>query len=196
MTCGNPKELVIRSPITRYGAQASARRQTETTMIVYKDRFNGDELASDSFPIKDTGLFLEVECKTVSRQKVNSLSGAGLDGGDGSDAEAGDVTAVIDLVDATRMVETSYDKKSYLGHIKAYTSRLRQVVAERGDQSVEEWQTAVAEEVNRVVASLGDWTFYTGESMDPDAMVPLLGRREDGQMYFRFFKDGLVTEEY
>ncbi|WP_210992728.1 translationally-controlled tumor protein [Streptomyces sp. C3-3] len=167
-------------------------------MIVYKDRFNGDELASDSFPVKDTGLFLEVDCKTVSRQKVGSLSGAGLDGGDGSDAEAeaGEVIAVIDLVGETRMVETSYDRKSYLGHIKAYTSRLRQVVAEGGDQNVEEWQTAVAEEVNRVVASFGDWKFYTGESMDPDAMVPLLGRREDGQMYFRFFKDGLVTEEH
>lgn len=39
-----------------------------------------------------------------------------------------------------------------------------------------------------------DWTFFTGESMDPEGMVVLMNYREDGiTPYFIYFKDVLSS---
>ena len=78
-------------------------------MKVFKDAFNGDELASDSFPFKEVenGLLLEFETKQVVRDLVGNIDiGANASaeaGGDDEGVDDGKIT-VNNLVDAHRIV--------------------------------------------------------------------------------------------
>jgi len=110
----------------------------------------------------------------------------------------GEVT-VNNLVDAVRLVETSYDKKSYLAHIKAYLKRVTEKLKADGkdDAKVKEFQTNAQEFIKKVVAKFDDYAFYTGETMDPEAMVVLKCYKEDGIIpYFLIWKDGVKEEKY
>ncbi len=45
--------------------------------------------------------------------------------------------------------------------------------------------------------NLSDYSFYIGESMNPEGMVVLMGYRADQTTpYFIYFKAGLVEEKY
>lgn len=58
--------------------------------------------------------------------------------------------------------ETSYDKKAYLAHIKAYLKRL---VAELPAARKDQFQAKAQEFVKKVVAKFDDYAFFTGESV-------------------------------
>jgi Translationally controlled tumour protein len=82
-------------------------------MKVYKDSFNGDELFSDSYPMKEFAvsgypLLCEVETKQVSRSKVGNFDiGANPSAEEGGDEGAdgdNDVVTVNNLVDACKLV--------------------------------------------------------------------------------------------
>jgi len=179
-------------------------------MRVYKDVFNGDELMSDSYPIVTLDdIIYEVETKMLSRSKVGAIDiggnpsaeeGAEDEGADGDN----DAVTVNNLIDAHQLVETSYDKKSYLAHIKAYLKRMVPVVKEKAlaakkdpEAEVKQFQEKAQEFVKKVVAKFDDYMFYTGEQMDPECMVVLKVYKEDGIIpYFLFWKDGLKEEKY
>ena len=60
--------------------------------------------------------------------------------------------------------ETSYDKKSYLGHIKAYLKKLSEKIAAEG-KDVKAFQASAQEFVKKVNAKFDDYAFFTGESV-------------------------------
>jgi hypothetical protein len=170
-------------------------------MKVFKDVFSGDEIASDSFPYKEIegGLILEFETKMITRDLVGSVDiGANASaegGGDDEGVDDGKVT-VNNLVDAVKLVETVYDKKSYLGHIKAYLKRVSDKLAADG-KDVKAFQAAAQEFVKKIIAKFDDYAFYTGETMDPEAMVVLKVYKEDGIIpYFLIWKDGVKEEKF
>ncbi|MFJ9697026.1 translationally-controlled tumor protein [Kitasatospora sp. NPDC101183] len=170
-------------------------------MKVYKDVFNGDELLSDSFPIKEDGICYVVEGKYVTRETVGTvdIGGASSAEDDVEDAEESPTITVLNIVDAHRLVETSYDKKSYTGHIKAYLKRLTDKLAADGQSADQRsaWQQQAQEWVKAVLADFDSYRFFTGEQMDPEAMVVLLKLGEDGKTPFLYFiRDGLRVETY
>jgi Translationally controlled tumour protein len=82
-------------------------------MRVYKDIFNGDELYTDSLPIKEIvingyPLLSEVETKQISRSKVGNIDiGANPSAEEGGDEGAdgdNDTVTVNNLVDACKLV--------------------------------------------------------------------------------------------
>jgi hypothetical protein len=77
-------------------------------MKVYKDAFSGDELASDSFPVKEIegGLLLEVETKQISQSLGNIDIGANASAEGGGEDEGVDDNAVTvnNLVAACKIV--------------------------------------------------------------------------------------------
>ncbi|KAG9854093.1 hypothetical protein KCU98_g2475, partial [Aureobasidium melanogenum] len=100
----------------------------------------------------------------------------------------------IDVVHSFRLNETSFDKKSYLGHLKQYMKKVKESMKEKGasDEEVKEFETGAQTFAKKVVGSFKDWEFFTGESMDPDGMVVLLNYREDGTTpYVAVWKHGL-----
>jgi len=173
-------------------------------MKIYKDIVSGDELGSDSYPTKDVvvngyPLFYELETKQVTRSIGNIDIGANPSGEEGAEDEGADDKAVTvnNMADAHRLVETSYDKKNYTAHIKAYLKRVSEKVAAAGkDQKA--FQAAAQEYVGKtLIPKFDDYAFYTGETMDPEAMVVLKVYKEDGIIpYFLVWKDGVKEEKY
>ena len=48
-----------------------------------------------------------------------------------------------------------------------------------------------------IIKNFDNYQFYTGEQMDGDAMVVVMGYREDQTTpYFVFIKDGILEEKY
>ena len=69
-------------------------------------------------------------------------------------------------------------------------------LAENDASRVEAFEKAAQNYAKKIVANFKDWEFYTGDKMDPDAMVVLLNYREDGTTpYLVYFKDGLKVEK-
>merc|ERR1739841_373554 len=132
-------------------------------MIIYNDLITGDELISDSYNLKEVdGAVYEADCSKIT------IGGESVDIGANPSAEEADEGAddskqqVIDVVHSFRLNETSFDKKSYLSHLKGYMKEVKQKMKDNG---------AGDDQVNE---------FQSGESMNPDGMVILLNYREDG----------------
>ncbi|KAI7585437.1 hypothetical protein KC343_g19565, partial [Hortaea werneckii] len=90
-------------------------------MIIYNDLITGDELISDSYNLKEVdGAVYEADCSKIT------IGGESVDIGANPSAEEADEGTddnkqqVIDVVHSFRLNETSFDKKSYLSHLKGY----------------------------------------------------------------------------
>lgn len=169
-------------------------------MLIYKDLISGDELASDSYPTKAIeDIAIEVEGKLIS---ISNAIDERMIGGNASAEEAtegaDDVAETkINVVVSHQLVETKFDKKSYLTYLKGYLKSIEKKLAESNPGRVEAFKNGAQKFVKeRVLANFDNWQFFTGEKMDPEGMVVLMDYREDGMTpYFVLFKDGLIEEK-
>lgn len=167
-------------------------------MIIFKDIFSGDELLSDAYDVKLVdNVVYEADC-----QLVQVRPGADVDIGANPSAEAGDddvedgVETVNNVVYSFRLQQTAFDKKSFLTYIKGYMKAVKAKLAESNPDQVETFEKGAAAYVKKVIGSFKDWEFYTGESMDPDAMIVLMNYREDGETpYVAIWKHGVNEEK-
>jgi len=101
---------------------------------------------------------------------------------------------VLDVAHSFRLQETSFDKKSYLTHLKTYMKKVKEALKEKGasDAEISEFEKGASAFAKKIVANFKDYEFLIGESMDPDGMVILLNYREDGVTpYVVVWKHGL-----
>ena len=54
------------------------------------------------------------------------------------------------------------------GYMKAIKAKLQE--EGKSAEEVKEFETGAATFAKKIIANFKDWEFYTGESMDPDAM--------------------------
>jgi len=165
-------------------------------MIIYKDLITGDEIISDSYNLKLVdNIVYEADCK-----KIN-IGGESFDVGGNPSAEGGDeeledgVETKLDVAHSFRLTETSFDKKSYLSHLKTYMKKVKEGLKAKGasDDEVKEFEKGASAFAKKLVANFKDYEFLIGESMDPDGMVVLLNYREDGTTPFvTVWKHGLT----
>jgi len=173
-------------------------------MLLFKDIFSGDEMFSDGVvddPRKDiieiNDILYEVNCKMVQvKGGVDVNIGANPSA---EEAEEGmddsDIKTVNRIIDAFRLQETSFDKKSYMTYIKGYMKKLKEKLKELNSERVSVFEEKAPGAVKKIIENFKDYEFYIGESMDTEGMVALLNYREDGVTpFFTFFKDGLKTE--
>ncbi|MFD9724785.1 translationally-controlled tumor protein [Streptomyces sp. NPDC059072] len=165
-------------------------------MRLFIDTISGDELFSDAFPVKEMEGRYEVECQMIS---VNR--GVEVDLGEESDTAAAaedsaDSEQVLNVAHAHRLVETSFDKKSYTIYIKGYLKRLKATLSETNPEAAEGFERESAALAKEVLANFDDYRFYTGAGMNVDGMVALLNHRDGGTTpYLTFFKHGLRVED-
>ncbi|KAK3082214.1 hypothetical protein LTS18_010631 [Coniosporium uncinatum] len=166
-------------------------------MIIYKDIITGDEIISDSYDLKEIdGTVYEADCKkiTVGAENIDIGANPSAEGGDDEGAEDGSQT-VIDVVHSFRLNETSFDKKSYLSHLKGFMKKVKEAMKARGagDDEVSAFERGASAYAKKIVGNFKDYEFLIGESMDPDGMVVLLNYREDGVTPFvTVWKHGLT----
>jgi len=167
-------------------------------MIIYKDVFSDDELLTDTFKIEEVdGIILKVEGKmtTLSNSIDDSLIGGNksAEGGDDDGVEDGGVSG-INIVLNARLNECGMDKKGYQTHIKEYMKRVKSHLEKNQPEEVDTFMKNMAPFIGGLLKSFKDWTFYTGESYNSEAMI--IPCKWDGETpTFYFFKHGLVPEK-
>lgn len=162
-------------------------------------------MLSDSFPVKEVdNVVYEVECKNVVCGPISVNIGANPSTGEG---EAGDDDSAapeaiddgaetkIDVVDAFRLEETSFDKKGFMTYLKGYIKTLRSKVEEKDASRVASFETAAQAYAKKIFANFDNYRFFQGESMEPEAMVCLLESRDD-KMFMIYWKDGVKLTKF
>ncbi|KAH3765825.1 translationally controlled tumor protein [Pelomyxa schiedti] len=168
-------------------------------MRVFKDVISGDEIASDSFPLSEQTCCYILKGRMVVKESgdYGISSNAGDEEGDVADSLDSASEKVIDIVDAHRLVKAPFDKKSYMAYIKGYMGKIREHVHTNNPAREKPFMTEAAEFVKKILANFDDYTFYSGESCNPDAMYPILFWGDDGVTpMFYIFKDGIKEEKY
>jgi len=173
-------------------------------MKIYKDVFSGDELFSDTYP-----LTLVDDCiwEVVGKHEVRSEGEIQLAGSnasaEGADADEGvDANSVsgVDLVLNHRLVETGFgSKKDYTVYLKDYMKKVVKYLEEngKGDQ-VDSFKTNISKVMKELLGKFKDLQFFTGESMDPDAMIMVIDYKEykgEERPHLIAFKHGLEEEK-
>ncbi|CAI4217831.1 unnamed protein product [Parascedosporium putredinis] len=153
-------------------------------MIIYKDLLSGDEIISDSYDLKEVGgVIFEADCSMITEGNVSVDTGANASAEEAEEALDDQEVKVNDIVHSFRLQSTTFDKKSYLTYLKGYMKSVKNKLQENGaDASViKEFETGAQKYVKEtLLPNFKDFEFFTGESMDPDAMIVLLNYREDG----------------
>ena len=73
---------------------------------------------------------------------------------------------VNNLVDSHNLVQTAYDKKSYMAHIKGYMKRILDHLKENNPDRVASFQKEASAFVkDKVLAKFDEFEFYTGEQV-------------------------------
>ncbi|KAG7662256.1 uncharacterized protein J8A68_004266 [[Candida] subhashii] len=166
-------------------------------MIIFTDVISGDELLSDAYDVKEVnGAVYEADCDMVTVGQGDIDIGANPSAEEGDEALEDGAETVNNVVYSFRLQQTQFDKKSFTTYIKGYMKRVKAYLAENNPDAVEAFEKGATAYVKKVLGSFNDWDFYTGESMDPDAMVVLLNYREDGTTPFvAIWKHGVKEEK-
>ncbi|MEU5090415.1 translationally-controlled tumor protein [Streptomyces sp. NPDC021356] len=169
-------------------------------MLVFTDIITGDEIFSDSFPRKlIDDIVWEVDC-----QMIPVKDGADTDiGANPSAEEAGEdvedgVRTVNNVVDSFRLNPTTFDRNTYLTHLKGYVQSVRRALEElrAKPEEVAAFEKGAAAYTEKIVGNFEAYEFFLGESRNPDGMVGLLSYREDGiTPYLTFWKHGLKEQK-
>merc|ERR1712019_251563 len=171
--------------------------QNPIKMKIYKDVFSGDELFSDTYPIKvvDDVLY-EVTGKHITRSQGEIQlegSNASAEGGDDEGTESTSESGV-DIILNHRLTETGFgSKKDYMVYLKDYMKKVVKYL-EDNDRAGE-----VDTFKKNMLGKFKDLQFFTGESMDAEAMILILDYKEvDGEEkpILMAFKHGITEEKY
>jgi len=165
-------------------------------MIIYKDIITGDEIISDSYDLKEVdGVVYEVDCDMITLGAVEVNTGANASAEEADEGVEDGAVQVNNVVNSFRLNSTSFDKKSYLSHLKTYMKSVKEKLKEKGapEETITAFEKGAQSYAKKIIANFKDYDFYTGETMDPDGMVVLMNYREDGTTPFvTVWKHGLI----
>lgn len=171
-------------------------------MKIYKDVFSGDELFSDTYPLT---LVDDVIWEVVGKHETRVEGEVALAGSNASAEEADegcDASSVsgVDLVLNHRLVETGFgSKKDYTVYLKDYMKKVVKYLEDNGKaDQVDSFKTNISKVMKELLGKFKDLQFYTGESMDPDAMIMVIDYREykgEERPILIAFKHGLEEEK-
>ncbi|KAF2123489.1 translationally controlled tumor-associated [Dothidotthia symphoricarpi CBS 119687] len=166
-------------------------------MIIFKDVISGDEIISDSYDLKEIdGVAYEADCARITVGGETFDTGANASAEEAEEGAEDSQATVIDVIHSFRMNETGFDKKGYLAYLKGYMKKVKAHLQEKNPDQVEAFEKGAQAFAKKIIGNFKDYEFYTGESMDPDAMVILLNYREDGTTpYITVWKHGLKEEK-
>merc|ERR1711937_785035 len=179
--------------------------QNPIKMKIYKDVFSGDELFSDTYPIKvvDDVLY-EVTGKHITRTQGDIQlegSNASAEGADGDEGTESSSESGVDIILNHRLTETGFgSKKDYMVYLKDYMKKVVKYLEENERASeVETFKKNINGVMKDLLGKFKDLQFFTGESMDAEAMIMILDYKEvDGEErpILMAFKHGINEEKY
>jgi len=133
-------------------------------MRIYKCIFSGTEVLCDNDrPLsEEDGVVYAVPGRyiEIGGEDYGLASNVDEDAEEGATAEGGDngKQKVIDIIHNYRLVETNYDKKSYMGYIKGYMKSVLEKIKASGNEERAAAFTAGAQTfVKKVLALIRVW---------------------------------------
>ncbi|KAM3070751.1 hypothetical protein ACMFMF_008199 [Clarireedia jacksonii] len=152
---------------------------------------------SDSYDMKEVdGIVYEVDCAMITLGAIEVNTGANASAEGGEDEGADDQEQKVNnVVNSFRYSNTSFDKKSYLSHLKGYMKAVKEKLKEKNasEEEISNFEKGAQTYAKKIISNFKDYDFWIGESMDPDAMVILMNYREDGVTpYVTIWKHGLT----
>jgi len=171
-------------------------------MKIYKDVFSGDELFSDTYPMK---LVSDCIYEVYGKHETRVEGEVKLDGSNASAEEADegtDTNAVsgVDVVLNHRLTETGFgSKKDYMVYLKDYMKKIVKYLEDNNRANeVDTFKNNINGYMKEVLGRFKDLQFYVGESMDNDAMIVILDYKEyqgEERPVLLAFKHGLEEEK-
>merc|ERR1739848_232296 len=171
-------------------------------MKIYEDVFSGDEMFSDTYPIKLVHDCLwEVTGKHISRtQDEIQLAGANASA---EEADEGTDTASesgVDVILNHRLVETGFgSKKDYTVYLKDYMKKVVKYLEDNNRAGeVDEFKKNINGVMKDLLGKFKDLQFFTGESMDAEAMIMIMDYKDyqgEERPVLMAFKHGLNEEK-
>jgi hypothetical protein len=161
-------------------------------MYIYSCMFCNDEYFSDVFPYTVVdGVLFAVEAKYVTKEEGGSY---GVEGDDVDEATSS--VKVLNVADATELMETQIDKKGYIAHIKKYMRAVLDKLTAKGTpkEELDAFQAGASKVVkDLILPNFSNLQFWVGKSCDPEAQIAMSKWSEDGATCtFYFWKHGLV----
>merc|ERR1711881_162217 len=162
------------------------RHQKFAKMKIYEDVFTGDEMFSDTYPIKLVNDCMgEVTGKHISRTQDDiQLAGANASAEEADEGTDAASESGIDVVLNHRLCETGFgSKKDYTVYLKDYMKKVVKYLEEndRKDE-VDGFKTNISGVMKELLGKFKDLQFFTGESMDAEAMILMVEYRDvDGE---------------
>merc|ERR1712176_1536121 len=162
-------------------------------------------LFSDTYPIKvvDDVLY-EVTGKHITRTQGDIQlegSNASAEGADGDEGTESSSESGVDIILNHRLTETGFgSKKDYMVYLKDYMKKVVKYLEENDRAGeVDTFKKNINGVMKDLLAKFKDLQFFTGESMDAEAMILMLDYREvDGEErpILIAFKHGISEEKY
>merc|ERR1712083_237387 len=162
-------------------------------------------MGSDTYPIKLVeDCLYEVTGKHISRTEGDiqlegsNASAEGADADEGADSSS---VSGVDIILNHRLTETGFgSKKDYMVYLKDYMKKVVKYLEDNGRSGeVDTFKTKINGVMKDLLGRFKDLQFFTGESMDAEAMILILDYKEvDGEEkpILMAFKHGISEEKY
>ncbi|ESS64861.1 putative translationally controlled tumor protein (TCTP) [Trypanosoma cruzi] len=168
-------------------------------MRIFKDILTNAEVVCDN----DRPMDVEGEIVYVVKGSYIEVGGEDYgiaanvdeDAGEGAKGEVDDSRQrVVDVVHNNRYTETSYDKNSYMAHIRGYMKQLLERIED--EEEKKKFQANAAAFVKRVIKEIDEYQFFIpeGNEEDPDNGMIVLCKWDGEVPYFYYWKDGVKGE--
>jgi len=171
-------------------------------MKIYKDIFSGDELFSDTYK-----LTLVQDClyEVVGKYETRKEGEVVLEGSNASAEEADEgteeaSTSGVDIVLNHRLTETGFgSKKDFTTYLKDYMKKVVKYLEDNDRKGeIDDFKKNISGVMKELLGKFKELQFFTGESMDPDAMICMCEYKEvngEERPVLMFFKHGLEEEK-
>lgn len=172
-------------------------------MRIYKCIFTGTEVMCDNDKLlatmDDAVYVLDGKYVEVGGENFGLAANADEDAEEGATAEGADdgKQRVVDVVYNNRLVETSYDKKSFMAYIKGYMKKVNDHLKEHTPERSAGFMAAAAVFVKKVLAEFDEYQFFLPplhEDVNSEDAILVLAKWEGETAKFYFWKDGLKGE--
>jgi len=137
------------------------------------------------------------ETRTDGEVVLEGANASAEEADEGTDANT---VSGVDIVLNHRLTETGFGtKKDFTTYLKDYMKRVVKYLTENGREGeVDAFKKNITGVMTKLLANFKELQFYTGESMDPDAMICMCEYKEvngEERPVLMFFKHGLEEEK-
>ena len=167
-------------------------------MRIYKCNISSDEVLCDNDrPLaEEDGVVYAVPGKyiEIGGEDFGLAANVDEDAGEGATGDGDDASKerILDIVHQNRLVETSFDKKSYMATIKAYMKKVKESIDD--EEEAKKFVAGAQVFVKKVIGDFDEFQFFLGESMSDEGIV-VLCKWEGESCTFYFWKHGLKGEK-